>query len=259
MQSTNVLVAIKNLYHIKDRTLSLGKNNSRNRVNSVGESLEEFIKDLFCNCLSETQDKHKIHAEFFSYLGAKNSPPDIILKNSDAIEVRKIESHSASLALNSSYPKDRLYADSTLIQEDCRNCEDWDVKDILYVVGVVESDKISSLWFVYGDCYFATPQFYKNMTIPPTDVLNIAIFNFARYCYAKHPSHLIKHTEFSNQENLINVLMLKEKYLSFPIGDRTSIEMSKDSGYSVMDCLIQSPNNPLTMLDAKFISYQPIQ
>ncbi len=259
MQSTNVLVAIKNLYHIKDRTLSLGKNNSRNRVNSVGESLEEFIKDLFCNSLSETQDKHKIHAEFFSYLGAKNSPPDIILKNSDAIEVNKIESLNANIMLYSSHPNDKLYSDSTLIQEDCRNCEDWDVKDFMYAVGVVNGDKLLSLWFVYGDCYFATQQFYKNLTNPPADVLNITTFNVARYCYVKHPSHLVKHVELFNRESLINVLMLKEKYLSLPIEDRDSIEMSEDKGYFVKDCLIHSPNNPAIMLDAKFISYQPIQ
>ena len=129
MQSTNVLVAIKNLYNIKDKTLSLGKSNSRNRVNSVGESLEEFIKDLFCNTLSETQDKHKIHANFFSYLGTKYSPPDIILNSSDAILVISTLNFDEPIRLYNPYPEDRLYADSISVHEESRTCESWFDKD----------------------------------------------------------------------------------------------------------------------------------
>ncbi len=166
--NTNLLKAIKNLFLIKEKTLVFKQGYiSKNRINSVGESLEEFIKDLFCNSFNEPDtERYKTHSKYFSYLGAKNSPPDIILRKSDAIEVKKIESTNASIALNSSYPKDRLYSDSTLIQEDCRNCEGthWDEKDFLYVIGCVKDNKLLSLWFVYGDCYAASKQTYERIS-----------------------------------------------------------------------------------------------
>lgn len=61
----------------------------------------------------------------FSYIGNQNNPPDSMLRNGDAIEVKKIESKKAALALNSSYPKAKLYADSPMINKECRECEKW--------------------------------------------------------------------------------------------------------------------------------------
>lgn len=258
MESTNVLVAIKNLYNIRERVLSLGKDNSRNRINSVGESLEGFIKDLFCDSLNETKDKHKIHAKFFSYLGTKYSLPDIILNNSDAILVISTLNLNDSIRLYSPYPEDRLYADSTSVHEECRSCESWVDKDYLYIVGNIEGDKLLSLWFVYGDCCFASREYYKKLTTSTTDTLDFSAFNFSRCCHIKHPIELINHTELSSKAAFVNVIMLKEKYLSFPANDRAYIETSTDKGYYVDDLLIHSPNNPDTMLNAKLISYQPI-
>lgn len=45
------------------------------------------------------------------------------------------EANTNVLVLNSSYPKDKLYADSTMIISNCRNCERWKVKDILKASG----------------------------------------------------------------------------------------------------------------------------
>ena len=41
----------------------------------------------------------------FSYLGNTNNPPDMMLRSGDAIEVKKIESSTSALALNSSATK----------------------------------------------------------------------------------------------------------------------------------------------------------
>ena len=62
----------------------------------------------------------------------------MILRNNDAIEIKKLESHNTAIALNSSYPKSKLFSNSSMITTACRNCEEnWTVKDMLYVIGNV--------------------------------------------------------------------------------------------------------------------------
>jgi hypothetical protein len=48
--ATNLLVAIKNIVNNPVTNL-VSFYNSSNRINAVGESLEFYIKDLFCNSL----------------------------------------------------------------------------------------------------------------------------------------------------------------------------------------------------------------
>lgn len=277
---TNLLIAIKNLCNLQGEALVFGKSTaSRNRINSVGESLEEFIKDLFCNSLAESDEtKYKTHANYFSYLGAKNSPPDIILKSSDAIEVKKIESLNANIALNSSYPKDKLYADSTLIQADCRNCEDWNVKDFLYIVGVVKSNKLLSLWFVYGDCYAASKQTYERVSnqisnglselgdielsetnelgrVNQVDPLKITHLRVRGMWGIENPNKVFSYIGLAKSDNFVmNALVLDSKYNSFPKADREALENAQDANFRVKNVEIKSPKNPANLLKAKLIS-----
>ncbi len=132
----------------------------------MGDALELFVKDSFSNSyeLSE-EDAIKAHAKTFSYLGNQNNPPDAILKASDAIEVKKIESSSSELALNSSYPKSKLHRDSPMLTASCRGCDGgkWEQKDIIYAVGVINKETIKQLCFVYGEDYAATREIYENL------------------------------------------------------------------------------------------------
>lgn len=91
----------------------------------MGDALEEYVKDLFANTINESDEQSRLVkiSDTFSYLGNQNNPPDIMLHSGDAIEVKKIESKNITLVLNSSYPKHKLYVDSKLITEACRNCE----------------------------------------------------------------------------------------------------------------------------------------
>lgn len=52
----------------------------RNRANSVGEALENYVKDIFANSfnLSEKDRLQKFN-EVSSYLGNQNNPPDLML------------------------------------------------------------------------------------------------------------------------------------------------------------------------------------
>ena len=61
-----------------------------------------------------------------------------MLQGGDAIEVKKIASQTAQIALNSSYPTAKLYANSPMITKACRECEQWDEKDLLYAIGSVQ-------------------------------------------------------------------------------------------------------------------------
>ena len=110
---SNILIAIKNLTANPVVALT-ARYSGRNRANAVGNALEMYIKDLFANTLLCNDEYSKLHAynEVFSYTGNQNNPPDIILRNGDAVEVKKVQTNANALALNSSYPKDKLYSGS---------------------------------------------------------------------------------------------------------------------------------------------------
>lgn len=84
----------------------------------MGGALEEYVKDIFVDTVGELdlEIRNQKISSHFSYFGNQNNPPDSILCGGDAIEVKKIESRGASLALNSSYPKSKLYAASNMLQ-----------------------------------------------------------------------------------------------------------------------------------------------
>lgn len=128
---SNILYAIKNVVEspiTKLKSFYILKN----RVNQVGEALEYYVQDIFAGTIGtdEATRMAKI-SETFSYMGNNSNPPDIILKDGDAIETKKIQSPSSSLPLNSSYPKSKLYVDSPMLNKACRACECWDVKDLI--------------------------------------------------------------------------------------------------------------------------------
>lgn len=158
-----VIDAIENL--VRNPVTSLGwEYRSRNRANGMGEALEEYVKDLFAGTFGAS-DVERLDAfeRTFSYLGNNSNPPDAMLRGGDAIEVKKIEALDASLALNSSYPKHTLRADSPMISEACRDSENWDEKDILYVVGSVFNGQLRHLAMVYGLDYCASEPCYQRL------------------------------------------------------------------------------------------------
>ena len=121
---TNILEAVYNIVNqnnFKIRSLYSG----RNRANSMGEALEQYIKDAFADTfdLESEAERMKVYNQKFSWLGSQNNPPDIMIKGGDAIEVKKTQSAKSSLALNSSYPKADLRHTSPMIAKECRECE----------------------------------------------------------------------------------------------------------------------------------------
>ena len=278
--STNILKAIKNI--IESPVFDL-KNSSKssNRINSVGESLEEFIKDLFSNSLNMEKEADKIvaHSEVFSYSGGKNNPPDFMIKGGDAVEVKKIESSSPSIALNSSYPKSKLYSNDPMITTDCKKCEEWEVKDILYAIGTMKKSALKSLWFVYGDCYAADNEIYQKLKDKISDSLNnipdidfsetkelgrvnrvdplgITYLRIRGMWHIEHPNKVFKYLNTKNESDFnLNSLILEDKYNSFPELDRLNLEKISNPNFSIEDVQIKSPNNPAKLLKAKLITF----
>ena len=91
-------------------------------INREGDSLERYIKDGFCNLLNKQLDEKESLEEYskvFSWTGAQNHPPDLMIRGGDAIEVKK----SASLAptsfqLNSSPPRQKMSSKDPMILSD---------------------------------------------------------------------------------------------------------------------------------------------
>lgn len=279
---TNLLKAIKNIIQNPNNDL-ISQYRSLNRMNSMGEALEFYVKDIFCGLLSENDltKKEQTYSQFFSYLGNQNNPPDIIIKNSDAIEVKKhIGIRPNGLALNSSYPKDFLYSDSPMITTACKQCEEWSKKDLLYVVGSILDNKIKSLWFVYGNCYAASREVYEKIKnaitegvnslpdiefgetnelgrVNKVDPLGITDLRIRGMWAIKHPTKVFDYIpEISYDADFkVNAILLTSKYDSFPKKDREDLEALVSDNFIIKDIQIKSPNNPAKFLNAKLIRF----
>ncbi|MBW4594336.1 MAG: NgoPII family restriction endonuclease [Brasilonema angustatum HA4187-MV1] len=255
----------------------------KNRINSIGDALECFVKDIFAETLSKSEQalKNERYSEVFSYIGNQNNPPDLILKNGDAIEVKKIESLKASIALNSSYPKSKLYYDSPLLTMHCRQCENWQEKDIIYVIGVPKEKKLKLLWFIYGDCYAADRKIYERIAkkissgikeikdvefsktrelgrVNKVDPLGITYLRIRGMWGITNPIDVYDYIfQAQATDNLqVVVIMKEEKYLSFSPESREEIEAISNVNFQNKNVNIRDPNNPAQLLRAKIFIYK---
>ena len=282
---TNLLIALVNITKnpVTDLIAFYG---GSNRANNMGEALETYIKDVFCESFNKpNQEKDKIYSQNFSYLGNQNNPPDFIIKDGDAIEVKKIESSSSDIALNSSYPKDRLHIDDSRVTNVCKVCEapnSWKEKDIVYVVGVVSKgdNRLKSIWFVYGTCYAADREVYERISdkiskgireipevelvdtnelakVKKVDPLGVTDLRVRGMWHIKNPAKVF--SDFvavgKAEKFAVNAILLEEKYNSFPEKDRKMLESLQGKNLKINNIQIRSPNNPAKLLEAKLISY----
>ncbi|AFZ13028.1 Type II site-specific deoxyribonuclease [Crinalium epipsammum PCC 9333] len=284
---TNILQAINTIINnpIPD-LVSYYQSKSQNKINAIGEALEEFIKDVFADTISETDTikKSKKYEQVFSHQGSQNNPPDLMIKNGDAIEVKKINKIGSGIALNSSYPTAKLYQDSPMITADCRNCETWTEKDIIYAIGCTPEQKLRLLWFVYGDCYAASKETYKRISqqiaigvnqipnvvfsktkelgkVNQVDPLKITDLRIRGMWSIKNPLKVYKYInlDYDNSSQFqLNVVMRQTKYLSFPEKERIKLESLSKPGFSIADNKIKCPDNPCQLIPVKIISYKLI-
>ena len=279
---SNVLVAIKNL--VNNPILSVKSHYAgRNRVNGVGDALEQYIKDLFANTMfcDNEYEKFSIYNSVFSYTGNQNNPPDIILRNGDAIEVKKVQGNASTLALNSSYPIDKLYSDSTMITTRCKNCEKWVSKDLLYVVGNTDDTNLKELWFVYGDCYAADKEIYERIKntivdglysindielaetnelgkVKKVDPLGITDLRVRGMWSIFHPKKVFDYLPKQNMNSKFKFycIIKEEKFNAFSGEDKQNLlNLADNKHFFINSRKIRNPNNPAELTAVKFMEF----
>lgn len=277
---TDILQAIYNIIKFKNFNINnyaLG----RNRINNMGGSLENFIKDAFAGTLNESdeQTRLKIFQEKFSWLGAQNNPPDIMIRGGDAIEVKKIQSANSQIALNSSYPKDKLTKNNPMLTRACRDCEAWQEKDLIYCIGHTTDRKLLSLWMVYGSLYAADANTYQNIKgiieagiteipnitfsktkelgrinqVDPLGITNLRIRGMWEIANPRRVFEYIHKSESSAFE--LVCLIPKDKYDTFSIESKNNIISLQDKYFTIQNCKIKSPNNPAVLIDCVVLKY----
>ena len=278
----NIISAIINLVENPKIEL-IRKGSSHNRANNMGEALEEYIKDLFANTvdIEDEQVRNAAISTTFSYLGNQNNPPDSMLHGGDAIEVKKIENKNSALALNSSYPKAKLFAVSPMIKKECRECENWTVKDMIYAVGVVKGNNLESLAFVYGEDYCANKETYENIKttikngigsitaveftdskelghVNRVDPLGITYLRIRGMWGIENPFTVFKYVYQCNQNNKFNFMCIinTDKFGSFENTSELYELVKTNNKLKIQDVHIKNPNNPAQLREAKLIAFE---
>lgn len=283
---TDILQAITTLVnHPLPNLLDHYRSKSQNRINAVGDALEEYIKDIFADTINETnlECKTNKYNQVFSWQGRQNNPPDLIIRGGDAIEVKKIGTIGSQIALNSSFPKAKLFAKDPMILLDCRNCEDWIEKDLVYAIGLTRNQKLVLLWLIYGDCYAASQDYYTRIKktiatgisgiedvnfsqtkelgrVNQVDPLEITYLRIRGMWGIKNPLDVYNYLDLYDSKATFQVIVIMKetKYLSFPIVSRNTLEslVNSDRDLSINLQNIKSPDNPEQVIPARIINYK---
>lgn len=282
--SPNILTAIKNIANFRSNDLKAYSSTYLIRINAVGEQLEFYVKDALCGSFRfAQQQKEARYHEVFSLLGNQNNPPDAMIRGGDAYVIKKIQTPTASIALNRSPPKDRLYRNDPRMSEACRRCEgeNWQTKDMFYVVGCTQNSKIKYLFFVHGTCYSAEREVYEMIAtqlkkdiegslrtrgiegsgetvelgrINRVDPLGITNLRIRGMWMIENPIKVFSYIyRFDSKRSFsLIALMSKTKFDYFPQRDIGAIRM--DSGIESRSVKIKDPNNPAELMDAQLIT-----
>lgn len=279
---SNILTAIKTIIENSNRDV-LGDPEVAilNRANQMGAALEDYVKNAFADCLGADARVIKIaRSKAFSYLGNDRNPPDAMLKNGDAIEIKKLTTLTTKqLQLNSSFPKNKLYSNNPKISQRCRDCEDWDEKDMIYVVGHVEEQVLKDIFFVYGDLYCDSHDVYEKVEYAITegieslegvekaetnelgrvnnvDHLSISDLRIRGMWLIKSPFNYFDYlTEGIVDYSFKLVALIPEtKYSSFPDVEEFE-DFCFDNGAIISDEEVEDPQNPANLIEAKLVVY----
>ncbi len=280
MKTRNIIDAIieivsNNQYDVKAYAVA------NNRANAEGDALEDYVKDVFAGTLhcADILQRDEYLSKYFSYLGNTNNPPDIMIRGGDAIEVKKITKTTSGLALNSSYPKAKLYSNSRMLNKACRECEEWTEKDMLYAVGVVNKGCLKSLMFVYGCDYCADKETYERIfnavkrgvksikgvkfgetkelgRVNRIDPLGITYMRMRGMWHIESPFKVFAPYYKIEKADFNFVAIINEsKYQTFE--NRAALEQleKENANLKIADVKIKNPNNPAELKNAKLITY----
>lgn len=279
---TDILKAINNISKLENCNIEEVVLSS-NRAVSMGEGLESFVKNAFADTFkTENQnEKNILFSEIFSYEGSKRTPPDLMLKNGDAFEVKKMEALNSEIQLNSSHPKAKLFKSSSLLNFHCKNCEIWEEKNFYYIIGHVPkgNNVLSSIWFIDGSLYAADEEVYTSIKDSLSNVLkNSNEFDFSktneigrinyvdplkitnlriRGMWLLQPPYKVfdylKLYDYNANFQSI-ALISNENYFNYSEENRKLIE--NNSKISITKVLVKNPNNPIQLIESKLIIFK---
>ena len=277
----NIIDAIITLIRQNETTLTNGQIGN-NRANIAGYALEDYLKNLFADTFdySETEKLQK-WSEVFSYLGNNSNPPDIMLRNGDAIEVKKIESNDSAIALNSSYPKHTLLKTNPMISNACREAENWTEKDMLYAVGVVKGNNLKHLCMIYGRNYCASDECYnrikqhikigveniEGVEFSPTrelgrinrvDPLGITYLRVRGMWHIENPWKVFNYIYERDRNANFNFMCLIDdvKWNQLKNNNELIKLQSNYMNLKISNVRIKNPDNPAKLVNAKLIQYK---
>lgn len=278
----NIIDAIDTLIHQPILELKQFYQTS-NRANAMGTALEEYIKDLFAGTLNvDESERDKQLTKVFSYLGNANNPPDMMLRAGDAIEVKKLESKNNTIALNSSYPKAKMFANSPLITKHCRDAEEWIEKDLLYTVGVVnKQNHLTHLGFIYGEDYAAEAAIYERIRlsikqginqidnveftqtnelgkVKCVDPLGITDLRIRGMWSIQSPFKLFNSFLYSKEYKKFQFFALinEQKFSQFNNCNKLFDAVGKVKGFNMQSVDLKNPNNPAQLKSAQLITFE---
>ena len=159
----NLIAALCNIVDSSDFSLKNSDGYVSNLASSQGIPFETFVKTIFCGIRGKPETFVNSN-DVFAHNGSTNNPPDAMLKNEgDAIEIKKTEKQKSDIILNSSLPKTKIHYNDKMINSSTQNCEVWESRDLLYVIGHVPKGggNVKSMFFFYGDCFAKANDFYK--------------------------------------------------------------------------------------------------
>lgn len=169
-----------------------------------------------------------------------------------------------------------------MITTACKECENWNEKDIIYAVGVVKDNLLSSLCMVYGIDYAADYKIYENIRkvikegiltiadveftetdelgrVNKVDPLGITYLRVRGMWHIENPMKTFTYIYKIDNKNEFNFMALinTEKYLQFLDSDRASFEkmIKENPKISMKEVKIKNPNNPADLRNAYLITY----
>lgn len=240
--------------------ISYSGKTSTNKMNAQGDQFEEFVAKCIAGATDiKNQDDLKDHMEsVFSYTGNSVNPPDLILKNGPAIEIKHTKPY-ADIQLNSSYPKIELFQTDPSISKKAAECENYVSKKFWYVLGNLKGtsiESIESITFLESYCYFAKSDIYEAVfkkissniaststtrelgrigSVDPSGVTSLRIRSM---WLAVSP---LKHFAFLEGVNYGRIICMKSTYDNVP----TTLKNDLEKEFEVdIDYQIPNPNDP---------------